>query len=172
MIHEQAIYAARYVESKSFIEAAARAFAREARFDYDECLSIANALFCDIVDEMPEGRTWLSYLKGCLWNRWVDAKRAACAKYRGCLRDEALALVVTEAHEAIDITEFNDDAWLVACLTINPPDHVQHEASLRGGTPTNFRSCLRKHLAEDLNWDAKRINSAFEEIADRLAGKG
>lgn len=161
-----------FEQSHPHIQRFASAFARRYGFDFDECVSLANMLFCEIANEMPEGRTWLAYLKGCLWRRWIDAYRTSRAKYRGNQRDEALNFLVVEPHQAIDITEFGDDAWLVASLTINPPDAVAEEARKRGNTHTNFRSCLRKYLTEELNWDANRINTAFTEIADRLAGKG
>lgn len=157
-----------FVESQAYIERIARGFVRRFGGDLDELLSISNELFIEIHNGFPEDRSWFPWLHGCLWNRWLDYTRHRLAKCRAT--DDSLALEFATAPVALapyTTQALTDDAWLVAAVALNPPASLVAEATGRGGTPTNFRSCIRTHFT-GLGWDRDRVQAAFDEIGDSL----
>lgn len=155
-----------YVESLPYIERIANKFTYKFGGDVEELLSLSNEIFCDIHAELPENRSWFPWLHGCLWNRWLDFTRWRLAKCRATCGDAGLETVQAPTAAApFSVALLSDDAWLVASVALSPPEALVKAAEGRGGTPTNYRSCIRQHFMQ-MGWDRVRIQAAFDEIGD------
>jgi hypothetical protein len=61
------------------------------------------------------------------------------------------------------LASLGTDAATVAGLVLDMPDELQAAAQRRGGTPRNYRRCLKEYL-NDQGWDPDRVLAAITEI--------
>ena len=156
-------------------------FRRRYGGEFDELLGQANLAFCLGHNQYITGQTatglpytapFATDVRRCVWYQLFDIMRARLSRKAIAeethIGDRDFAAPTREFNAKEWQEELSADARVAAALVLHPPEAVTAEAEAKGGTPRNYRSTVRTHLATVHGWRNNRINKAFDEIREAL----